>query len=170
MTDPAQAARARKFAVLKHAGQLYSGAPYEEHLDEVVRLVAPFGSEARTVAYLHDVLEDTDATPGELVREFGQRVADCVALLTDEPGSRRERKAKSHARLAGAASGLETALVVKVADRLANLRGCVRSDNGKLLRMYCGEHAEFRAAVYRPGLCEHLWEEMEEIIASSESG
>ena len=166
MTDSAQPERARAFAELKHGGQQYSGAPYVEHLDDVARLVAAFGLEAQTVAYLHDILEDTATTADEVSREFGQYVADCVALLSDEKdASRLERKRQAHARLADAPSRLELALIVKAADRLANLRASAGEGRESLLRMYCGEHEAFREAVYRPGLCDGLWEEMEEIVS-----
>jgi len=166
VTDSTQPARARQFAVLRHGAQLYSGVPYVEHLDEVARLVDPFGQEAQTIAYLHDILEDTETTADELSREFGQYVADCVALLSDDKdASRLERKRQAHARLADAPSHLELALVVKAADRLANLRSSAREGRESLLKMYCGEQADFRAAAYRPGLCDDIWAEMEEIVA-----
>jgi hypothetical protein len=45
-------------------------------------------------------------------------------------------------------------LKVKTADRLANVRNCIITSNDGLLKMYKKEHAAFKEAVYRPGICE----------------
>jgi hypothetical protein len=60
--------------------------------------------------------------------------------------------------------------MVKAADRLANLRHCAQGvEQGepvatRKLAMYRKEHPAFRTAVYRVGLCEELWQEMEDIF------
>jgi hypothetical protein len=72
------------------------------------------------------VVEDTDATVSQVQERFGDLVARCVALLTDAPGdTRKARKAKTYAALAQVSGDEELALVVKAADRLANVRACV---------------------------------------------
>ena len=165
--------RARAFAVQAHGAQQYGGHPYVHHLEAVVHLLKPFGNVAQVVGFLHDVVEDTDLPPERISEEFGDLVGDCVKLLTDSPaGDRAEKKARSHAKLAQVPADHETklALIVKAADRLANLRHCAEGvKNGdatsvRKLAMYRKEHPAFRTAVYRPGLCEDLWEEMEQII------
>lgn len=163
-------ARAREFAVAAHGDQRYGGRPYVVHLDAVAEMVAPFGEVAQVVGYLHDVIEDT-AVPLETVRrEFGDRVATCVALLTDEPGAdRRERKAKTYAKLSAVAGDDVLALIVKAADRLANLRASTGVGSESKLDMYRREHPEFRAAAHRPKLCDALWLEMDRIVAGGES-
>ena len=164
---------ARDFAVRAHGVQQYAGHPYVFHLDAVVHLLKPFGTAAQVVGFLHDVVEDTDVPLERIAEEFGDLVGDCVKLLTDSPdGDRAEKKARSHAKLAGVSADHETklALIVKAADRLANLRHCAQGvQNGdaisaRKLAMYRHEHSAFRAAVYRLGLCEDLWEEMEQIF------
>lgn len=59
-------AQAETFARRKHAGQIekYGGTPYVSHLERVVALVD--SDEAKTIAWLHDVLEDTDARESDL--------------------------------------------------------------------------------------------------------
>jgi (p)ppGpp synthase/HD superfamily hydrolase len=159
--------RARDFAVAAHGDQKYGGdEPYAVHLDAVVTILAPFGAEAQIAGYLHDVVEDT-STPLEAIRQsFGDRVADCVASVTDESGAnRRERKAKTNAKLAALTDDGALALVVKAADRLANLRASVTCGSASKLDMYRREHPAFRQAAYRAGLCDALWQEIDAIIA-----
>mgnify|MGYP000947900182 CR=1 FL=1 len=157
---------ARQFALAAHGSQRYGDRPYSFHLEAVVQLLSPYGVEAQVIGYLHDVVEDTDATESDIRERFGALVADCVSLLTDSPGkSRFERKAKTYARLATVAGPVELALLVKAADRLANVRTCALDDRRGLLDVYRNEHAAFRHAAYRPGLCEPFWAELDALLA-----
>lgn len=122
---------ARRFAIEAHGEQRYGEHPYAVHLEavaEVVRGIArpPDVEWLVAVAYLHDVLEDTDATEQELRLQFGDVVADAVVFVTDpEAPTRRERKALLHARLIMLNErdpAAWAALIVKTADRMANLR------------------------------------------------
>src|SRR6185369_14989980 len=98
-------------------------------------------------------------------QEFGDRVADCVALVTDEAGvNRKERKARTNEKLSRISGEHELALVVKAADRLANLRMSAGDRSGSKLDMYLREHSTFRQAAYRAGLCDELWQEMDRIL------
>ena len=163
--------RAREFALEAHGDQRYGSRPYHEHLDAVAELVEEYGEQAQIVAYLHDVVEDTTVQLGAIQEAFGPRIAECVAILSDEPGeSREERKRGSYARMARVTGDLELALVVKAADRLANMRACVADGNDELLGVYKKEHAAFREAAYRQDLCFGLWYEMDEICASAQHG
>jgi len=157
---------ARAFAVAAHGDQKYGEHPYAHHLDAVAVLAAPYGDDAVTTAYLHDTVEDTNATLADVEARFGPRIAACVALLTDEPGAnRKERKARTYAKLAQVSGPLELALIVKAADRLANVRACVQDGNDRLLQLYRSEHATFRQAAYRAGLCDALWMELDGLLA-----
>jgi guanosine-3',5'-bis(diphosphate) 3'-pyrophosphohydrolase len=165
MTLTSAVARARAFAVLAHGEQRYGDQPYSVHLDAVAGTLAPFGEEAQIVGYLHDVIEDTAVSVEQLRAEFGERVANLVSLVTDEPGAnRRERKARSNAKLAMVTSDDSLALIVKAADRLANLRASASGGVDSKLGMYRREHPEFRRAVYRSDLCDDLWREIDAII------
>jgi (p)ppGpp synthase/HD superfamily hydrolase len=156
---------ARSFAIAAHGDQMYGDQPYAFHLDAVVTLLAPFGDQAQIAGYLHDVVEDTDVSVDKLREEFGDRIADCVALVTDEKGvNRKERKARTNAKLSAVSSVNEIALIVKAADRLANLRMSARSGSDSKLDMYRREHLAFRQAVYRSGLCDELWQEMDRVL------
>jgi (p)ppGpp synthase/HD superfamily hydrolase len=156
--------QAKEFALAAHGDQKYGSHPYEVHLDAVAELARPYGEQAEMIAYLHDVVEDTEVDIGAIAEVFGEFIAECVAILTDAPGSdRKERKQKTYARMAGVSGDLEIALVVKAADRVANMRACVADGSSSLLAVYKGEHATFRGAAFRPDLCADLWFEMDQI-------
>lgn len=165
-SDDTAQARARAFAVRAHGAQLYGSRPYAWHLDMVAAILEPWGGEAQVVGWLHDVIEDTDVTREQVAAEFGPFVAECVALLTDEPGAtRRDRKPATYRKLARVEGRAELALIVKAADRLANVRCCVADRAARLLRTYRDEHALFREAARRPGLCDPLWDELDALLA-----
>ncbi len=157
---------ARLFAVAVHGEQKYGDDPYSKHLDAVAILAEPYGPHAVTVAYLHDAVEDTSATLAEIEQQFDQFIATCVGLLTDEPGAtRKERKAKTYAKMAGVTGPTELALVVKAADRLANVRACIAGARAEQWEVYRSEHEAFYSAAYRSGLCDPLWAELQQLLA-----
>lgn len=158
--------KARSFAIKAHRDQKYGEHPYSYHLDQVAEIAKPFGEEAVAIAYLHDTAEDTEVTLADIEKTFGAKIASCVALLTDEPGAnRKERKAKTYAKLAAVGGANEVALLVKAADRLANVRACVKDKKLGLWQLYRSEQASLRAAAYRAGLCDPLWSELEALLA-----
>jgi guanosine-3',5'-bis(diphosphate) 3'-pyrophosphohydrolase len=169
---------ARAFAIAAHGEQTYGhGAqalPYVTHLDEVAgvlrELAAPAGDVELAAAYLHDVVEDTGTTTAAIEATFASFGADVAARLaaiagfcTDEPGlNRKQRKGATYARMrrdvAAAPGWIGSAVQVKLADRIANLRTCHR-DNSSMLEMYRRESASFREALYVAGMCEPMWAE-----------
>lgn len=169
MKDRELTREVREYAMEAHGDQRYGDRPYVAHLDAVAALTSLVTSEDRlrlmTVAYLHDVLEDTPVTREELRERWGSSVAEAVALITDpDAQTRKERKKLLHERLAQTDERTEAgrmALLVKVADRLANVWECVATKQDGLLKMYRKEHADFRRAAYRPGMCDSWWEEIE---------
>jgi (p)ppGpp synthase/HD superfamily hydrolase len=158
--------KARPFAVASHGDQKYGDHPYVFHLDAVAKLAEPYGEDATIVAYLHDVVEDTDATVESIEALFGPKVAACVGLLTDEPSAnRKERKAKTYAKLAEVRGPSELALVVKAADRLANVRACLEDQKKSLWDLYRSEYAVFRRSAFRAGHCDPLWNELDRLLS-----
>ena len=161
---------AESYARQAHASDRYGDEPYSVHLEAVVAIVrgADDSDEAASVAWLHDVLEDTEATAADLSLAFGAVVSIAVALVTDPEGeNRRTRKARLHERLIclhpAASAPARLALLVKAADRLANVRASAADSPGKL-KMYRKEHAAFREAVHRPGLCDEIWAELDRAL------
>ena len=157
----------REFAIQAHSHQKYGSQPYVAHLDAVVSHLINYGEEAQIVGYLHDVIEDTDIQYNDIKNSFNTFIADCVSSISDEAGNnRKERKQKTYAKLKAISGKLEVVLIVKAADRLANLQACVQDNNAKLFSMYQKEHPDFYSAVYREGLCDDIWEEIELILAA----
>lgn len=164
--ENANLATARAYALQKHGSQLYGSHPYSYHLDAVAETLSLYGPKAQVIGYLHDVVEDTDATVADVRSRFGDEVAACVALLTDEPGeNRKERKAKTYAKLAKVAGLGELALIVKAADRLSNVRACVKDANRELWNLYYNEQPVFSASAFRPSLCDDLWSELDDLLS-----
>lgn len=120
-------AHAREFAVATHRRidhvRKYSGQPYDVHLKAVAELVAEVSDDPETIAaaWLHDAVEDTPATLGDIERELGVGVARLVEELTDvsKPGdgNRARRKELDRLHLAGASPRAQT---VKLADLIDN--------------------------------------------------
>jgi (p)ppGpp synthase/HD superfamily hydrolase len=158
----------RCVAIAAHGEQKYGLHPYSFHLEAVASLAAAYGEDAVVIAYLHDTVEDTDATVEQIRTIFGDAIAASVNLLTDEPGeNRKERKTKTYAKLAQVRGPLEIALTVKAADRLANVRACIADGKQSLWQMYQSEHQAFRRSAYRTGNCEPLWIELDQLLAAN---
>ncbi|OAN11604.1 phosphohydrolase [Photobacterium jeanii] len=159
--------KARTLARSKHTGQFYGDLPYYVHLEAVSRLATPFGTDAMIIAQLHDVIEDTETTVDELAADFGFVVADAVSYMSDgKLEDRVKRKAMINQRLASLEADEESArlaLIVKACDRLANVRAS-KHGSQRHYEMYKLEHESFKAAVYREGLCEAIWWELDNLI------
>jgi (p)ppGpp synthase/HD superfamily hydrolase len=76
-------------ASVAHAGQVRNGSgglPYIEHPTAVAARLERhgYGDEVIAAALLHDVVEDSETTVDDLRSEFGERVAELVAALSDD--------------------------------------------------------------------------------------
>ncbi|MES2729012.1 MAG: bifunctional (p)ppGpp synthetase/guanosine-3',5'-bis(diphosphate) 3'-pyrophosphohydrolase [Pseudomonadota bacterium] len=118
-----------EFAKVKHAGQVRSsGEPYYTHPLEVAGILADMRMDPATIltAILHDTLEDTDTTPDELEKKFGKDVlmlVNGVSKLNKIEGQTVEGKqAENFRKLVLAMSEDIRVLLVKLADRLHNMR------------------------------------------------
>jgi len=115
--------KARAFAAEKHGHQVrkYVRAPYTAHLDGVVAILRRHGINEPVViaaAYLHDTVEKTDTSVGEIIDVFGTDVARLVYWLTDDDrGNRKVRKLMSAWRLSRAPW---EAKLIKLADLIDN--------------------------------------------------
>jgi (p)ppGpp synthase/HD superfamily hydrolase len=139
-------ANATTFAKERHGNQMYGDQPYWVHLDAVEAIVdtatflfAPnrgsINHMLRVAAILHDVLEDTDTTFEELKEKFGLDVATIVRLVTNpKTGTRKEKHEATYPLIALN----EHAVIVKLADRLANVESGGKRD------MYRKEYPYFR--------------------------
>jgi len=126
LPDPADRqalARALAFARARHGSQFRRGSdtPYWVHLVRVAMELARWGETSPVLlqaALLHDTVEDTDTTMGEIRTGFGPEVADLVDWLTAPEDADAQRA--YYARLQANAP-LEAQLL-KLADRVDNLR------------------------------------------------
>jgi (p)ppGpp synthase/HD superfamily hydrolase len=140
--------KAKEFAIAQHGEQKYGEHPYSYHLAQVSQVLAEFGyagDEAIAAAgWLHDTLEDTPATYEMLVSEFGKETADIVWAVTSEPGGNRaDRFRKTALKI----QSNKKALIVKLADRIANTEASLQS-NPKLYKMYLKEFPLFKELLY----------------------
>jgi hypothetical protein len=129
--------RARKYATEAHQRinqrRKYNNEPYDVHLSAVARLVESVSGDAAMIAaaWLHDTVEDTQATLEDIEAEFGVEVAELVEELTDVSrpgdGNRATRKAIDQRHLAQASARAKT---VKLADLIDNCKDITRHDPG----------------------------------------
>jgi len=130
--EPAQVQGVRAacfFAADAHAGQCRkSGEPYVTHPIAVAKLLAEVHFDHATLmaAVLHDVVEDTECTLQDVAERFGDEVAglvDGVTKLTQiHFASRKEARAENFQKMFLAMSKDIRVLMVKLADRLHNMR------------------------------------------------
>lgn len=162
------------FAIKKHEGQVrkFSGLPYVVHPINVARRVAQLGgTNAQIVAaYLHDVLEDTDATEDELRTEFGNEVTDLVLEVTNDKVMM-EKMGKTDYLVAKTAEMSPEAYMIKVLDREDNVR-----DLDKASPEFAVKYAQSTASIFihrvgwslHAAKCWHIhdsiWEKIEPYI------
>ena len=121
--------RAYVFAMKKHGAQLReSGDPYYSHPIEVAGILTKFKLDSASIiaALLHDTVEDTDTTVEEVRQLFGDQVASLVDGLTKlamiELKSTNSKQAENFRKLLLAMSDDVRVLLIKLADRLHNMR------------------------------------------------
>ncbi len=128
-TDEALLNKAYVYAMQKHGSQKRaSGDPYFAHPLEVAAILTELKLDDSTiaVALLHDTIEDTDATRAEIDQLFGADIGAIVDGLTKIERlnlvSREEAQAENLRKLLLAISADVRVLLVKLADRLHNMR------------------------------------------------
>lgn len=122
--------QAIEFAAAAHKGQYKKGTriPYIVHPLNAARVLIEAGCRDPlvTAAILHDVLEDTPTTYGQLKSAFGGEVADLVVSVSEPDKAASWEDRKTHTIHSLSSSGEDT-LLVAVADKLDNIRS-VRDD------------------------------------------
>jgi GTP diphosphokinase / guanosine-3',5'-bis(diphosphate) 3'-diphosphatase len=128
-TDEALLNRAYVYAMQKHGSQKRaSGDPYFAHPLEVAAILTELKLDDASVAVglLHDTIEDTDATRAEIDQLFGPEIGAIVDGLTKierlQLVTREEAQAENLRKLLLAISADVRVLLVKLADRLHNMR------------------------------------------------
>ena len=127
--NPETLTKAYDFAVKAHINQKRDeGAPYIIHPVAVANILTDLKLDSATIAtgLLHDTIEDTQATYQTIEQEFGKEVADLVDGVTKisefENQAISNSKAENFRKLILATSKDIRVLLVKLADRLHNMR------------------------------------------------
>jgi guanosine-3',5'-bis(diphosphate) 3'-pyrophosphohydrolase len=127
--NPETLNKAYNFAIKAHANQKRdSGDPYSIHPIAVANILTDLKLDSATITtgLLHDTIEDTHATYEVIKNEFGEEVADLVNGVTKisvfENQAAQNSKAENFRKLILATSKDIRVLLVKIADRLHNMR------------------------------------------------
>lgn len=128
-TDEGLINRAYSYAMKAHESQTRaSGEAYITHPLEVASILADLHLDDASIvaALLHDTIEDTPATQGEIAELFGTEIADIVQGLTKisklDLVSHRAKQAENFRKLLLSVSDDVRVLLIKLADRLHNMR------------------------------------------------
>lgn len=120
---------AYEYAVGNHGDQLRkSGEPYIIHPLNVAYILAEIGLDDATIcaALLHDVVEDTKVTNENIIKEFGQEIAEMVAgvtkLSTMQFTTVEEMQVEDYRKMFLAMGKDIRVILIKLADRLHNMR------------------------------------------------
>lgn len=127
--DLALIERAYRFADKKHEGQMRkSGDPYITHCIGVAKILAELQSGPKTICagFLHDTIEDTGTSKKDIEDQFGTEIATMVEALTKvtrlSDYKNEEFTAENHRKIFVAMAKDVRVIVIKIADRLHNMR------------------------------------------------
>lgn len=157
--------RAFEFAYHLHEGQRRaSGEPYICHPIAVAGLLRDLGGSGVMIAagFLHDIVEDTDVTPEDLEKRFGIEVRQLVEGVTKLSkfnfSSKTERQAENFRRMFLAMAQDIRVIVVKLADRLHNMRTLEHLPDEKRRRIALETREIFAPLANRLGIGRFKWE------------
>ena len=118
-----------EFSRAAHQGQMrQSGDPYISHPIAVARILAPLHIDVQAIiaALLHDVVEDTEVTTGQVAEKFGKPVAELVEGLSKldriQFETREDAQAENFRQMLLAMARDVRVILIKLADRLHNMR------------------------------------------------
>ncbi len=124
-----QVKRAYEYAKKAHVNQKRaSGEEYFIHPCTVAKILVDLGLDAATVsaAFLHDVIEDTPVSEGDIKKEFGDEVLELVVGVTKLDkihfNSKEEEQAENFRKIFVAMAKDIRVIIIKLADRLHNMR------------------------------------------------
>jgi len=117
------------FCIQQHEGQMRaSGEPYIIHPLEVAQVLAEWKMDSTAIAagLLHDAVEDTDVSPAEIAKRFGEQVAHIVEGVTKldkiKFANREDHQAENIRKMLLAMVTDVRVVLIKLADRLHNMR------------------------------------------------
>ncbi len=157
--DLALIEKAYRFADEKHEGQVRkSGDPYVSHCIGVAEIIAELGGGPKTICagFLHDTIEDTDATKEDIKKLFGDEVAEMVEALTKvtrlSDYKNVEFTAENHRKIFVAMAKDVRVIIVKLADRLHNMRTLQFQPKEKQIRISKETLEVYEPIAHRLGL------------------
>ncbi len=157
--------RAYRFAAEHHEGQKrLSGEDFIEHPLAVAQILADLGLDTTTLeaALLHDTVEDTDVSVAELESEFGPEVSRIVDGLTKLDAlsfrSREHEQAENVRKMIVAMAGDIRVLLIKLADRLHNMRTLSALPKDKQRRIATATLEIYAPLAHRLGVQQVKWE------------
>ena len=164
-TDNSLICRAFEFARDLHEGQFRkSGEPYICHPVAVAGMLRYMGANSAMIAagFLHDIVEDTDVTAEDLEQQFGYEVRQLVEGVTKLSkfnfSSKTERQAENFRRMFLAMAKDIRVIVVKLADRLHNMRTLEHLPLEKQRRIALETREIFAPLANRLGIGRFKWE------------
>jgi len=163
-------ALAFQYSKEKHAGQKRSsGEDYITHCTAVASILAEIHPDTVTIAasFLHDVVEDSEVGLGEIRQEFGVEIATLVDGLTKisrvEFRSLAERQVENYRKLLLSMAADARVIIVKLADRLHNMRTLEHLDSGRQHRIALETKEIYAPLAHRLGMARVRWE-LEDLV------